>query len=253
MTCPECERTSAFLDGELDAPASAKAERHIETCEQCQALVAAAGEASEALRGPGAQLQAPASLRARIAQSLDEETTKGVRLSSAPPVRRSFWLGAASGVGASAIAAAVALAVMVSPAAESLTAALVDNHVQALSSGQTIAVASSSHHTVKPWFAGRAPLSPPVSDFAAEGFPLAGGRVDRVAGRKTAVVVYRHGAHEIDLYVWPSQGFGPPAQAERRGYHLVSWRARDLTLAAVSDLQSDELDRFVHLVQTAGE
>ncbi len=255
MTCADFERTSAYLDGELDAADGVEAERHIETCPHCQALVAAAGEASEALRGRASRLRASASLRARIARSLDEEEAKVVRL-PARPARRQFWLGAASGVGASAIAAAVALTVMTvmtAPAVDGLTAALVDDHVSALASGRTIEVVSSNHHTVKPWFAGRAPLSPPVRDFAAEGFPLAGGRIASVAGGKAAVVVYRHGAHEIDLYVWPGQGAGPPARAERRGYNLVSWKDRDLTLAAVSDVQPDELDRFATLVRTARE
>ena len=67
------------------------------------------------------------------------------------------------------------------------------------------------------------------------------------------MVVYRHDAHEIDLYVWPSQGIVPPATAERRGYHVISWTERDLTLAAVSDVQADELRRFVQLVRTAVE
>jgi len=253
MTCAEFERTSAYLDGELGVADSAEAERHIGRCSYCQALIAAAGEASEALRGKDAKLTAPASLRARIKRALDDETIKAAQPPVAGQARRQFWLGAASGVGASAIAAALALAVLVFPAAGNLTSMLVDDHVQALSSGQVIAVASSNHHTVKPWFAGRAPLSPPVTDFAAQGFTLTGGRVAAMAGRKAAVVVYRHGAHEIDLYVWPSQGVAPPAKAERRGYHIVCWRARDLTLAAVSDVQSDELDRFVHLVQTTRE
>ena len=253
MTCAEFERTSAYLDGELDAVASAETERHIETCPHCQALIAAAGEASEALRGRASRLRAPASLRARITQGLDKEEARVVRLTPARPARRQFWLGAASGVGASAIAAAVTLTAAVVPAAGNLTTALVDDHVQALASGRTIEVVSSSHHTVKPWFAGRAPLSPPVSDFAADGFPLAGGRVGAVAGVKVAVVVYRHGAHEIDLYAWPSGRVSPPPKAERRGYHLVSWKDRDLTLAAVSDVQSSELDRFVNLVRASGE
>ncbi len=253
MTCAEFDRTSAYLDGELDAETSAAAERHIETCEQCQALIAAAGEASEALRGPEAWLRASASLRTRVERALDQEANKVVQMPVRPPVRRQFWLGAASGVGLSAIAATLILTAMLLPGASSLTTALIDDHVQALSSGQTIAVVSSNHHTVKPWFAGRVPLSPPVNDFTAEGFPLAGGRVDTVAGRKTAVVVYRHGAHEIDLFVWPSQGVAPPPTAERRGFHLISWKARDLTLAAVSDVQLSELERFVNLVRTARE
>lgn len=252
MTCAEIERTSALLDGELDAEIGAEAERHIETCRACQALVAAAGEASELLRSPAARLQAPASLRSRITKSLNAEQAKVVQFASRP-IGRQFWLGAASGVAATAITAAAVIAVLVMPTASALTTTLVDDHVHALASGQAIVVASSSHHTVKPWFAGRAPLSPPVGDFSAEGFALAGGRLATVAGGEAAVVVYRHGAHEIDLYVWPNQRIAPAPNAERRGYHVISWRAQDLTLAAVSDVQPVELDRFVHLVQSARE
>ena len=253
MSCPHMVLTSAFLDGELDAEDVAGIERHIETCTECQALVAAAGEASELLRGSSAQLTAPATLRARIVRGLDEEDSNVVRLAPRRTGGGRFWLGAVSGVGVSALAAAVGLAVVVMPAAGSLSTELADSHIRALSSGRTIQVASSSHHTVKPWFAGRAPLSPPVTDFAAQGFPLTGGRVDTVAGGKAAVVVYAHGAHEIDLYAWPSHGAAPQARAERHGYHVMSWKAGDLTLAAVSDVQPDELDRFVHLVQAARE
>jgi anti-sigma factor RsiW len=253
MSCPQFENTSAYLDGELGDQASLAAERHIETCPHCQALVTAASEASELLRGRAAQVPAPAALRARIGRSLDDETAKAVSLAAVRGGRRPFWLGAACGIGASAVAAAIAFAVIVPPAAGSLATELAEAHVRALSSGPLIQVASSSHHTVKPWFAGRAPLSPPVHDFAAEGFPLAGGRVDTVAGRPAAVVVYRHGAHEIDLYAWPSRRLGPPPRAERRGYHLVSWTEGDLTLAAVSDVQAQELNRFVGLVKSARE
>jgi anti-sigma factor RsiW len=253
MSCAEFERTSAYLDGELDAEASAKAERHIETCPHCQAFVASAGEASELLRGGAARHPAPALLKTKIAQSLSAEDVKVIPFTPTHRPRKQFWLGAASGVGASAIAAAAVLAVLILPASNALTTGLVDDHVQVLASGSTIQVVSSNHHTVKPWFAGRVPLSPPVTDFLAQGFVLAGGRVAMVAGAKAAVVVYRHGVHEIDLYVWPSNGAAPPPRSERRGYHVVSWKARDLTLAAVSDVQSDELNRFVNLVQAAGE
>jgi anti-sigma factor RsiW len=246
MSCEHLERTSAFLDGELDATASAEAERHIETCADCQALVAAAGEASELLRGPAARIAASPELKARIASVLDADEAKVARLR---PAGSRFWLGAMSGVAASAVAASLVLVAGPMLATQSLTDGLADAHVQALMQSRTIAVASSSHHTVKPWFAGRAPLSPPVEDFAAEGFALAGGRVDAIAARKAAVVVYRHGAHEIDLFVWARDRAAPPARAERRGYHLVGWTRGDLAFAAVSDVRRDELERFVSLVQ----
>ncbi|MGC1301670.1 MAG: zf-HC2 domain-containing protein, partial [Caulobacteraceae bacterium] len=69
MSCAEYERTSAYLDGELDAGASAEAEGHIADCADCQAFVAAAAEVSEAMRAPGVRLAAPAALRARIGRS----------------------------------------------------------------------------------------------------------------------------------------------------------------------------------------
>lgn len=246
MICGHLERTSAFLDGELDMAASAGAERHIESCPDCQALVAAAGEMSELLRGPAARLSATPELKTRITAALDADEAKVVPLR---PARSRFWLGAMSGVAASAAAASLALVVGPMLAAQSLTDSLADAHARALMQNRTIAVVSSSHHTVKPWFAGRAPLSPPVEDFAAQGFALTGGRVDAIAGRKAAVVVYRHGAHEIDLFVWTKDRAAMPARAERRGYHLMSWTRGDLAFAAVSDVQASELDRFVALVQ----
>ena len=60
------------------------------------------------------------------------------------------------------------------PSAATLAEAITDDHTRALATGRMIAVASSSHHVVKPWFAGRVDVSPPAGDFAAQGFPLAG-------------------------------------------------------------------------------
>jgi anti-sigma factor RsiW len=246
MSCGHEETTCAYIDGELEGAAAVEAERHIEGCRECQGLVAAASEASELLRGPATRLSAPPELRSRIARSLDAE---------AAPRRRPdrFWLGAFGGAGAGALAAGLALTVAPMLAAQSFTVALADSHVAALSAGRTVAVLSSSHHTVKPWFAGRAPVSPPVQDFADQGFPLAGGRVDKVRGQAVAVVAYRHGAHEIDLFVWPKGRAAPPARQERHGYHVVGWTKGDLAFTAVSDVQADELQRFVGLVQAARE
>ena len=65
MTSDHLERTSAFLDGELDSAVASDAERHIEDCPECQALVRAASRVSEFLRGPGARLAAPDRLRSQ--------------------------------------------------------------------------------------------------------------------------------------------------------------------------------------------
>jgi anti-sigma factor RsiW len=251
MTCHELLRTQAYLDGQLDGAAAAEAERHMQGCLDCQAFSAEAAHLSDAVRRNLVRHRAPAHLRARVASALPRERPSAKML----PFRlgRGFWAGAASGVGVSALAAGFAILAILPPSAQTLAQAVTDAHTGALMSGRVIAVASSNHHTVKPWFAGRVPLSPPVADFAPQGFALTGGRRDTVAGNPAAVVVYRHGNHEIDLFVW-AKARGPlPKETVTRGYRALFWSKGDLDFAAVSDMDKAELHKFAQLVQREPE
>lgn len=129
------------------------------------------------------------------------------------------------------------------PQADSLANALVDSHVRALLSGRSYDVASSDRHTVKPWFNGRLDYAPPVYDLATHGFPLVGGRLDHVAGRTVAVLVYRRNLHPIDVFVLPADAARQAGAMPvlRDGYVLESWRAGDMRLWAVSDAGAPEL------------
>ena len=117
--------------------------------------------------------------------------------------------------------------------------------------GRSVDVVSSDQHTVKPWFNGKLPFSPPVADLRAEGFPLEGGRVDYAGESPVAALVYGRRLHRIDVFVWPSAGRkAPPAHFERNGYNEISWEKDNFLFTAVSDLNDAELTAFVNLLRS---
>ena len=131
-----------------------------------------------------------------------------------------------------------------------LDAELVTDHVHALRSGQLTQVVSTDRHTVKPWFQGRIDYAPPVFDFAADGFPLRGGRIEHVRGNAVATLAYARDLHQIALFVWPSDAKTPPVRSVNRGFNIVHWADGSMQYWAVSDLEGAELERLAQLWQT---
>ena len=167
------------------------------------------------------------------------------------PLRRvrSFWTGALGGVGGTAIAATLALFVLVPRLNSPLPDELVNAHVRSLMPAHLIDVVSTDKHTVKPWFAGHADVSPVVADFEPQGYKLIGGRVDYLEHQRSAVVVYQHGAHVINVFSWAAHGGALPDNMTRSGYHMAFWKAGDLEYCAVSDTAWDELLGLVRLLK----
>jgi anti-sigma factor RsiW len=138
-------------------------------------------------------------------------------------------------------------------AGEALMDQVLESHVRSLMPGHLTDVPSSDQHTVKPWFNGRVDFSPPVADFAGLGYPLLGGRLDYLAGRAVAALVYGRRQHLINVFVWPvARGPADAAATQvRQGYHMVHWTTSDYTYWVVSDLGMAELHDFARLVQRA--
>src|SRR5260370_37303750 len=126
-------------------------------------------------------------------------------------------------------------------------------YIRAARSAQGVGVVSPDRHTVKPWFAGRIDYAPPVHDLTAEGFPLLGGRVDLVDGRKVAVLVYRRNQHRVALTLWPasSAGNAQPSLAQRDGFGLADWRHGGFQMRAVADLAPSAIKSFAPAVGQA--
>jgi anti-sigma factor RsiW len=112
-------------------------------------------------------------------------------------------------------------------------------------------VTSTDQHNVKPWFNGKLDFAPPVNDFAAEGFPLIGGRLDYLAGRPVAALVYQRRLHPINLFVWaaPEKYAEKATPQTRQGYSILLWARDGMTYCAISDLAADEMQTFAALLQ----
>jgi anti-sigma factor RsiW len=112
-------------------------------------------------------------------------------------------------------------------------------------------VVSTDQHTVKPWFDGRIDFSPPVENFAAQDFPLLGGRLDYLGHRPAAALVYGRHKHIINLFIEPAPG--DPDRTETRtasqGYNAFSWTRNGMNFWAVSDLNPTELGEFARLLR----
>jgi anti-sigma factor RsiW len=122
---------------------------------------------------------------------------------------------------------------------------LVDAHVRSLLPNHLLDVVSTDRHTVKPWFAGKTDIAPPVVDLSDKGFPLLGGRLDYVDGHSAAVLVYGRRLHTINVFVWRTTTREPRAGAfEVRGHSLLHWTKGGLSYWAVSDAARSELEAF---------
>jgi anti-sigma factor RsiW len=124
------------------------------------------------------------------------------------------------------------------------------SHIRSLMSDHLLDVVSTDRHTVKPWFNGKLDFSPVVIDLTTEGFPLIGGRLDYVANRPVAAIVYRRHQHLINLYTWPaSSNDSEPTASEHNGYHVLKWTGNGMSWVAVSDLNPQELGQFSALLR----
>jgi len=229
----------AYVDGELDPAASLELEAEFAANPALRAAHQRMRAMSAAIREKADYHAAPAGLAARIAGSLPSAP-------AIPGARGSRWriaAFAAAGIAALAVAALLVLA----PAQNRLMEDVLASHARATLGQRMIDVASSDQHTVKPWLSARLPFSPPVADFAPQGFPLAGARVDYAGGRPVAVLVYQRRKHTIEVFVWPAAGEAAARSDSRDGLNLESFARNGMRYWLVSDLGREELGELARL------
>ena len=249
MTCREVlDRLSPFLDEELDAVTSREIEHHLETCPDCRAALARRAALGEALRREAEYHAAPDLLRARLMRTVRAAAPRERPSPAASHAWR--WLGAAAAALVFAGGTWLLAAIPRVAGDEAITREAVAGHVRSLMANHLTDVASTDQHTVKPWFAGRLDFSPPVVDLAASEFPLIGGRLDYLAGRPVAALVYQRRKHVINVFVWPATSSREEvARAEtRQGYQVIRLAHAGMAFRVVSDLNAGELTAFARML-----
>jgi anti-sigma factor RsiW len=249
MSCRErAEQVSAYLDGELEAAAKEDLEAHLATCESCASDLRQSRELSRAIRQGASVPEPDAALRGRLAGSLREP--RRVRRPWAKIVATHALVAAAA-----VYVAWIAAIWWTRPSEEQrIGEGVVAAHVRSLLADHLTDVASSDRHTVNPWFQGKVDFAVGARDHADHGFALEGGRLDYVDGTVAASIVYRHGKHAMNLFLWPSRADGNEGVGKIavRNYRIVHWETGGVWRWLVSDADESTIQELAKLLQSDG-
>jgi anti-sigma factor RsiW len=253
MNCRECfDYIDAYIDNELDVAATIAVEQHLRDCPKCQELLESRKAVGALLDNPQLSFKAPASLLGKIQTALPV-TRPEVKPRTA---RRLIipWFSVPLALAAT-IVAILGLVFLIQggtfdrSGGNALAQEAISSHVRSLLAAHLLDVPSTDQHTVKPWFDGKLKFSPPVHDFAEQGFRLTGGRLDYFHGREVAALVYQRRLHIINLFVWPSEsGHNTAVESfTKDGYNVSHWEHNGFVFWAVSDVNAEDLSAFAQL------
>lgn len=236
-----------YFDNELDVLDASEFERHLEQCSDCVNALEDLQSLRSSMNLTQLYEKAPAPFRRKVLASLGSGRSFAVSFPS-----RTVWSWLAA---AAAILVTVYLGVQLIASQRAgdygteLAAEIVDAHLRSLQPGHLVDVVSTDQHTVKPWFDGKLDFSPPVQDFADQGFPLQGGRMDVVHGRTVAAVVYARRKHFVNVFIWPTnQRDAAPRSGSQKGYQWTQWRKAGMEFWAITDAAPSALEQLRNLI-----
>jgi len=243
-----------YLDGELDLVRSLAVEQHLKDCPVC----AQAHREQQALRAA----VAGGSLYFNVPKGLEKRVRSAVRQASRAEARAEGrhrpwnwnWPTILYPIAAAALVLIIAQPIIMGRSGQNrLIEEIVSAHVRSVmaDTSHLTDVSSSDRHTVKPWFTGKLPFSPPVTDLSAQGFPLIGGRLDYVGDRPVAALVYQRRQHWINLFIWPLTRDTKSGEEvwTQKGYHIIHWTEGSMACWAVSDVSLGDLRLFQQLAR----
>ena len=225
----------AYVDDQLEVAETLRIEAHVSECERCQDWLEDRSALITRVRSAPLRHALPSDLARRIRRQVMTEGSW---------VRSAEWTRA---LAAGLVLGMVGLWVGHSlPQREAGADEWVSAHVRSTLGSRSVDVLSSSHHTVKPWLSSKLPFSPPVPELNDQGDTLIGARAEYIERRPMAALVYQHGHHQIDVFVWPSsQGPAPKvSDTPIEGFNLAVTQVPEFNAVIVSDMSVQETNAF---------
>ena len=261
MSCARVRKMlDAWMDGELDAATSTAIASHLAACPDCLARKAEREQLRTLVQVAAPRYKASVTLRESVIRTAKEGARK--RPTRNTIARPSWWQTFGLALAAGAVSAATTLLFVRMPADDRtnvpLQEQLAERHVISLARANIVDVASADRHVIRPWFQGRIDFSPAVRDLSAQGFVLRGARLDNLAGQQSVAVVYQLRDHPINLFVWRNRADQPErgesvVVSHARGFSIASWHKGGLSFAAISDVESGEIERFAREMEKSVE
>lgn len=258
MTCNQMQKfLDPYIDGELDLVNTLEIEQHLQDCGTCQVRYQDHLALRKAFKAKSLYYELPLTLQKSIHSSLVKALPR--RTSFISRIRAWRWFGLSAAVAISLILLVVGTWVVLLNVASNdtdrLTQEVLDSHIRSLMLDHLADVVSTDQHTVKPWFNGKLDFSPVVEDFASQGYPLTGGRLDYLDKQPVSALVYQRGKHIINVFIWRNSAGANTKSAlqtnTQQGFHIIHWTTGGFNYWVVSDLNESELESFVKLVNSA--
>jgi len=254
VTCEEIRGLlSLYADGELDLVRQREIEQHLRECPVCAGVVERSRSLSKMLRDPALYARPPADLHKRVRLSLRQ--VAGAR-------ERDRWVSWRWGcLGGFAVVVALTVVALwdarpLKPAFsrdEAVGRLVISSHLH------SVMLANYRHkleprdpQTVNPWVISNVGFVPEVRDLTEQGFPFLDCRLEYVAGRPAATLVYTRDMHVISVFVWRAEEREedcPSEFLEKHGYYLIRWTDNGRLFWVISDLNKKELREFAELLR----
>ena len=245
MNCQELEALlNPYLDGELDAVQAHEVEQHLPGCADCRRQLESLRALHNAMQAPALRYQASDTLKQRLKNALQDEELKPAR------ARWPRWAAAAA-----AVVLVSGLTWTFWPVSEedAMADAAIASHAAADAHMQLTAYHSSDPAVLEGWLSHQLPYTPPVQDYAKQGYVLVGARATTVRKLPAAALIYRHGGDLVSVFVCqaPKPGDTELDADDDDGYNVVYWTHGSLSFWVVGKLDKAELKRFGAIVQHA--